>query len=354
MLRRLTSAESRRRGRWPALLATCVSAGIAVGEDRRPIDPALQRQFVAEYTARDAKRRDVLAEYIRRVGPETTLQLVEARYPFCHDEGHELGAAIYSETRNLAEALHVCAHRCTGGCMHGVIRAAFGDKTLDDVERSLEEFCDDPAMSMHRPGNCAHALGHALMVVSKRDLGRSLAACSSHSSAAMGYYCATGVYMEYFIDPPTIARDASLHYPCDTQELYPAACYRYLGATMLVAFRGDGRELARECERLSGRRRLGCFHGLGAAQAVAVSSRPQSLAEVCGYGTGDDQAACIEGAIERNSNEQVALAACAGLSPQNATVCEAAARGKMYRLDKPTLRLYTRDGGASQQTTGAR
>jgi len=35
-----------------------------------------------------------------------------------------------------------------------------------------------------------------------------------------------------------------------------------------------------------------------------------------------------------------ALAACKKLG-DDATVCEAAARGKMYRLEKPTLHLYT-------------
>ncbi len=50
---------------------------------------------------------------------------------------------------------------------------------------------------------------------------------------------------------------------------------------------------------------------------------------------------CIEGAIEKlaDGNEQKAWAACASLVGENAIVCKAAAREKMYRLHKPTMPL---------------
>jgi hypothetical protein len=52
---------------------------------------------------------------------------------------------------------------------------------------------------------------------------------------------------------------------------------------------------------------------------------------------------CIEGVTEKLSDydERRAVAACAVLDGANAEVCRAAAQEKMYRLDKPTMELYT-------------
>ena len=63
---------------------------------------------------------------------------------------------------------------------------------------------------------------------------------------------------------------------------------------------------------------------------------------MCRHGTAEDQALCIEGAIEKlvDANESKALLACSGLSGKNVDFCRTAARGKMYRLDKPTMSLY--------------
>ena len=149
--------------------------------------------------------------------------------------------------------------------------------------------------------------------------------------------------MEYFISPPDPPPDVlSAHYPCDTYTLYPAACYRYRGPEMLDAYDDDSERFANECLRLSGARRLGCFHGLGAALIGRVADEPASLGRDCGHGTADDQAMCIEGAMEKlaDHNEPIARKACRKLDGAKLDVCRGALEGKMYRLDKPTMPLY--------------
>lgn len=313
--------------------------------NKRPLDERLFREFVNVYDAVGADDYEVFVKYVGLLGGEAILGYLEETFPLCHSEAHQLGVAIYASSKDLGSALLTCGHRCTSGCMHGVIREAFGKKTLEEVKSRLEEFCESGAMSNHKPGNCAHSLGHAVMIASGRDLKRSLEACSSYPSEGMGYYCAAGVYMEYFMEPPDLnLKPVSLHYPCDTQTLYPAACYRYLGPVMLEALHDDAGRLAAECLALSGARRLGCFHGLGSAHTRQVSRKPGLLGNVCQFGTADDRKMCIEGTIEKlaDMNESIAAKACVKLSGDDARTCLEALNGKMYRLDKATLSLYTR------------
>jgi hypothetical protein len=195
--------------------------------------------------------------------------------------------------------------------------------------------------TMHKPGNCAHGIGHALMALTAGDLGRSLELCGAFGRPAMAYYCATGVFMEFHTSQRQALQGRPLHFPCETHP-FPAACYRYRGQSMLRALGGYPTRLAEECLALPRARRLGCFHGLGAAAISNIARSPGLLPAVCSHGLAEDQAMCIEGAIEKlgDYDEARAQAACATMAGEGAAVCQAAAREKMYRLDKLTMPLY--------------
>ncbi len=311
----------------------------------QPVDADLLRNFKVDYNNAGGNERAVFAKYIEALGAAAMLDALEETFSRCHHQAYDLGAVLYSSTRDLATSLEVCGRRCTGACMHGVIREAFGSKSPAEVQGELHSFCEGDLMSgLHRKGNCAHALGHAAMVVSGQDLAKSLEACSAHPDAAMGYYCATGVYMEYFTDPEELDLEVllNLHYPCDKQTPYPAACYRYKSPLMLRALKGDGAALTKECLGLSGARRRGCFHGLGIAHLPLVFDHPAKLAQVCGLGSRDERILCIEGVVEKlaDYDEDVARRSCSSLDGELAKVCNTAAAEKMYRLEKPSLPLY--------------
>ena len=76
---------------------------------------------------------------------------------------------------------------------------------------------------------------------------------------------------------------------------------------------------------------------------------PKLLSDTCKYGTSNDQAICIEGAIEKLADYDRVKATDAGesLEGENRKVCLAAAQGTMYRLNKPTMGLYI-DGRGDQ------
>ena len=327
------------------------------GVPRRPpvVDEKIRRAFVGEYSAVGPSKRRVFEKYLNVLGADGILDFLETEYPLCHAQAHELGRAIFARLKELGPALTACQTRCTSACMHGILMEAFAREraqeqhvTLGDVEKRMALLCSETGemAKMHRPGNCAHGMGHALMMVAGHDVERSLTACASFKNPAMAYYCATGVFMEHFEHVDAMGGKSpgprALHAPCDTHTRFPAACYRYAVPRMVGALKGDVSAVAAECLKLPRRQRLGCFHGLGSAGTRGIAETPALLGSLCGHGSSDDQVLCIEGAIEKlaDLNESKALAACAILSGREADICRAAASEKMYRLQKPTMGLY--------------
>ncbi len=321
------------------------------------VAPALKDQFVKDFEeAEDAQ--EVFARYLPVLGAPAILDHLERRESHCHSQAHDLGRALYAERGRLNDALAVCDHACTNGCMHGVMAEAAGHLRGAEAVHKLVAVCTGESHGPHhRPGNCAHAVGHGLLAQAgggdepnpaDRSLPKALAGCRVFDSLPMRYYCATGVFMAYkdILDdlkadgrPP--AR-ASRHDPCDRFADVAPACYRYLLPHIAEALHLDRERMAEECLRLGGRLRLGCFHGLGMLGLDDVAREPAALETLCRAGGDDEQTVCIEGAIEKlaDYNEQEAMAACRLLTGHAAAVCLEAAKGKMYRLAKPSMPLY--------------
>lgn len=325
-------------------------------------DEKTLRQFSDDYFSADTQKRAIFDKYLGELGADAMLDFLESTYPQCHGESHELGQSIFAKYKKIGAALGQCKARCTTGCMHGVLVEAFREYTFEDITGQLAGFCKDDMTAMYKPGNCAHGTGHALIMVTNYNIAEAIKGCSTFLDPAMQYYCASGVFMEYLQERKHSTTDPqqpeSLHFPCDTYTQFPAACYRYKTLEILEAFEGDTEEafeddmeeVAEECLALPRERRLGCFHGLGWAYIEDIGDDPALLSEVCRYGTSDDQTVCIEGAIEKLSdfNKETALSACSALKGENASVCRAAAEEKMYRMNKPTMGLYTGRGVHSQ------
>ncbi len=345
-----------------------------IEDDKRPtwdeVDTDLKNQIASEYRSPDFNEIRFFAKYVELVPPEAILDFLEIEEATCHRRAHELGRAVFRKTKDINESLKICSNSCTNACMHGAIGEAFSDdsegegfqtnKSSDQEHRysitninqlveKMELFCDDGEMArQHKRGNCAHAMGHALMLKTEHDIATSIAGCSRFIEPGMDYYCATGVYMQYMDNAIVNKKRVSdteqwgSNYPCNTHTAYPAACYRYIMSEVKEE-RGLGLEhLVMLCAQLPDETRAGCFHGLGSTYTPVLTTYPGLLKVVCSYGSKTEQALCIEGAIEKlaDFNEQWALAACEFLDGSNKDVCLTATRGKMYRLYKPTMELY--------------
>jgi hypothetical protein len=297
----------------------------------------------------DDERRRLYEAYLKIIGANGILDGIENVSPKCHSEAHDAGKVIFAEIRDIGRSLRVCADRCFSGCMHGVLMEAFAGAAgapkrhvnLDAIKRVMNDTCYRNAVmtASYSPGDCAHGVGHALMVVTRYDIPRAIEGCQGFQDRAMIYYCATGAYMEYVTERDfEDARTKTLFYPCDTYD-YPAACARYKMAHVAERHYDANKkfeELVRECEELTGKFRLGCFHGLGNAHMWPIASRETTLEKVCNLPVSNERFMCIEGAMERMAkfHEKRAQEVCAELAGEDRRTCFTAVEHKMYHMKK--------------------
>lgn len=315
------------------------------GTERPPDSPEvveLKGRFAVDYMLKAGQRRQVYESYLSTLGTQGILDVLEERNTLCHNEAHELGRAVYAHFKDVGRALSECGSRCTSACLHGVLKEAYGNSTVDQLRPQLASVCTKGAMAgIKRPGNCAHGMGHALMMVANNDVEKSIDGCSGFGSPAMAYYCVTGVYMELF-NQAAQWKGKGTFYPCDTYTRFPAACYRYQSPRMLIKLGGDRNKLAELCRSLPADQRSGCFHGAGFAALLPVTKQPELIATACPDQPAEDQTLCLEGLVESFAAYEPtkAAASCAHLQGKAAEVCQAAAREGTYRLTKPSLPLY--------------
>lgn len=322
------------------------------------------------------KGESIFARHLGSVTPAAMLDFVELRHPFCHHEAHDLGVAILAQTQDVVKAMETCDIRCTNGCMHGVLGQVFVQAPKAKVSSdgtapalSPDSLCTEVTVTKrHKPGNCAHAIGHALMKLHAAKPERALTDCEKFTDQSMEYYCATGVYMGYEEQGDDgvanhtkrihkhetaedeeqgddgVAHRTTAQFPCTADTKFPAACYRYF-LRHITEDKPSDEQLLAHCLSLPDRRRMGCFHGLGRHFQGTVAKTPDALHRVCEKGSDADRALCIEGAIEKLSDYESALAerACRSIVGKDQEICLAAAHDGMYRLTKPTMTYYLAD-----------
>lgn len=332
--------------------------GTATAERRLQIPleqtAALRAQFEAELRAiQGDELRALYTVWIDRIGANGIVDTLKRVEPGCHGRGHDLGKLLFEKIGEIQRALASCEEVCNSGCMHGVFRQAMSgeaargaDGRMDPVRLAARVEADCGANGEYPIGDCIHGLGHAFMYEADYDVAGAIALCDRLGDHARRYYCATGAYMELANNPPTGYLDGkSIYFPCD-QSPYPAACFRYRFPVSLPEFYGGGGgfpELAQGCESLAQPYRRGCFHGIGNGHLRMLIRTPEALGELCARGDRDDQAVCIEGALERMARYHNALArrACASLNDWRAGVCEESLKRGLYAMDR-SFALYPR------------
>jgi hypothetical protein len=313
-----------------------------------------RQAFIASLAHVRPPTRELIEANLPLIGANGILDGLEAVWPKCHSEAHELGKVIFAHLRDVGMSVQVCAHRCYSGCMHGVVMEALATAHLQDgspldigaVSPLMKSLCriEPTVVETYSPGDCAHGVGHALMFLADADIPAALNACAAFDNTTLTYYCATGIYMEYVTTHD--AQDATSRrflYPCDVYE-YPAACARYKMVHVTrrhYESRGTTEALRRMCSDLTGAVRLGCFHGLGNAHAPWIAAGHIRLKAVCLGIDASEESVCIDGAIERLAKYDDARAQqiCDELTNEPRKVCFRAVQNNMYNMEKD-LSLY--------------
>lgn len=315
--------------------------------------------FLEELKAlgRTRDRRSLFEKHIDVIGANGVLDSIETLWPKCHAEAHDLGKVIFEKVKNVGLGLRICADGCYSGCMHGVLMEAFTglsdpndpDGHIDPAKLAalMDQICynTESMQSSYSEGDCAHGIGHALMVLADYEIADSMKYCDEFDTDAMRYYCASGAYMEYVTENDAEDSTARKHalYPCNEGK-YPAACTRYKMVHVirrLVKKQSDVQKMMRSCNQLKGPIRLACYHGAGNGFMGFIAGGAITLLDVCGTGTDDERYVCIEGAMERMAkyHPDRAKEVCAGVQGADKTTCEQAVRNGMYNMEKD-FRLY--------------
>jgi hypothetical protein len=295
--------------------------------------------FVRDFRATAPEARRALFErYYATLDAHQMATAIEGITAVCHGQTHDLGKVVYAHTKDIGEAFRECGKACTEGCFHGVLMEALGtDDTLgmnknihlriEDLTAKVSTICE--TASDHRPGNCAHGIGHAFMYLADYHPEIALPLCNAFPTTPLQFYCSGGAYME--LDT------AGFELPCDPSLPFEAACWTYKTKSFVTNTKNPG-DASQKCLTLpDGPARRGCFRGIGFINLGRIETYPDLLPSICRYGSFDDQVACMEGAIEKlaDAHESRAIEACKYIGEPLRTECNRAARDKLYSLDKP-------------------
>jgi hypothetical protein len=256
----------------------------------------------------------------------------------CHLMAHELGAALFTKTKSLPEALAHCTDACSSGCYHGaseeylLARLSEGkDLSEHALLNELEQMdqctqASDPACARNL-SHAAHGAGHALMFVLGNDLPATLKLCDTLINAGA---CHSGAFMSNYLSlddathPSRFIRRDDPQYPCTVlDERYASACFASQADFFLRDDVAANVEICRtfpEAHQTSCLKRVANLH-------IQDMNDPQSLAHVCDV-VPDDSAKklCIENIVNRlgdrkNDSDTDIERFCEALEPTLQTAC---------------------------------
>ena len=132
-------------------------------------------EFIQALPRVGKNNRELVEISLSVIGANGALDGIERVWPKCHSEAHDLGKVIFARIREVGMSLRVCGDRCNSGCMHGVLMEAFATigkasphhMDLGVLRPAINDLCQrNPVMTAsYSPGDCAHGVGHALMLL---------------------------------------------------------------------------------------------------------------------------------------------------------------------------------------------
>jgi hypothetical protein len=288
-----------------------------------------------------------------------------------HVYAHGIGIAAFAGAERVGEIFSACTPEHQSGCYHGVVQAYFIDARRGGGELSAEAvnaLCRDYRGEGQAwlQFQCAHGMGHGLVMFHGHDLPAALKGCDQLESGFERETCYQGAFMENVVNATMphhpaselsqgghgahgghadadagAGHDAHAHhgaaaapatpfkaldpddllYPCNAvEERYWSACYSMQTSAMLHFTRQDVGRTARECLRVPERMRSTCFLSLGRdISGMTVQDRAESRKRCAQVPDRADRAWCHVGAatnmLNVTSRVEDGIAYCRELPP---------------------------------------
>jgi hypothetical protein len=225
-----------------------------------------------------------------------------------HSYAHAIGLKAFTDPATVGEVFGRCTPAYQSGCYHGVIQAYFIDHSSthgDHLDGAMvDALCEgqrDGVGNRWRLFQCAHGMGHGLLMLADHHLPTALEWCDLVADAWERESCYGGAFMENIVaataphhspgmaDQSGAAASAGGHehhggatvatsdrpefpplkredpfYPCTAvDDRYLAACYQMQTSAVLHFNRQDLAATARLCGTIPGTFQPTCFQSLG-------------------------------------------------------------------------------------------
>ena len=265
----------------------------------------------------------------------------------CHRIAHIIGSASLLHFHgNVALTYSHGSSSCTSGYYHGILERAFVRvRSTAGLIRTARSLCR--GAHIRRRGfldyQCAHGLGHGLMIQTGYDLPTALAVCRGLQSRWDEISCAGGVFMEngstvYGLRSQWL-KDTDPLFPCPRIKLRNrASCYLRVTTQILRSNRFDWRDTVKRCQGLAQRWRLYCFRSYGRDAEHSVGGKAAPTLRLCRL-TRAWEGQCLYGAArtiaDRDANPSHAAILCRRVTGPQQGACFAGL-GVVVGLMQPT------------------
>lgn len=285
------------RTRWWAigalLVSTLVALGSVVGRSAVERELAVVDRAPSEATTRCggslAARFDCHRQRYERLvwdaGAPAALAALqddfetnEAVKAYCHQLVHAIGRAAGERYGDVPATFRQGDHFCGGGYYHGAMEAAVLRLGVGLAPAEADALCasvrDERAQGLYHY-DCAHGLGHGILIVLDHELFAALAVCDALADAWERAPCHGGVFMENLMaeqHPGHVSRylraDDPL-YPCTAVAAqYKAQCFPIQTSHALQVHGDDFAATFPLCAHIEAEFRPGCYEGLGGFAAI--------------------------------------------------------------------------------------
>ncbi|MEX2582302.1 MAG: hypothetical protein WD766_03465, partial [Gemmatimonadota bacterium] len=198
------------------LTGVCLEISTGAAQD----SPAVQGDVEAgrcENGARPGSRscsaEDYLLETLHRDGVEEAMEALDSLVASdadarrdAHSYSHAIGIAAYTGDEEVGQVFARCTPAHQSGCYHGVVQSYFAAQ-LELRGGELDEELVNALCREHRENpearwllfQCAHGMGHGLVMLADRHLPASLESCDLVGDEWEREACYGGVFMENIV-----------------------------------------------------------------------------------------------------------------------------------------------------------
>ena len=315
-------------------------------------------------------RREGASQALRRL---ESLASTDTSYrDMGHVVAHALGRFVIAQRKGDPAVYADCREVFQAGCNHGVMEGYFASPRGAQADAVAPGALDSLCVTITRPAaarlvslECAHGMGHGLVVRYQGDVPQALGACDHLRQRDARDECHDGVFMENAVRGTTSAdmrvgdaavqagaasrqqkplvRRGDLGFPCtDIAEPYRASCWKYQAVIIVEQTRGDRTRTLDACGRAPGMYQDECYFGIG-KQGSGWWEDQRRVAELCERVPDTQRSSCIAGAVESYLDEMWtadrALSFCSAVSADLKAACyqTIGSRLALMRTDYPSI-----------------